>query len=254
METEVGDEDIVLVLTLKKATNLMAADYGGTSDPYVIFTLGEQRQGSSKKVTTLNPIWEPEETFRFKIDDIEEPVIVSVYDSDLVGDDDSLGDALIHLPRYVNAGRTETALRLINPLNGKPECGTVTLEIFVANKMQAFAERHDDVYEYERFDPTAGAWRPSFLLTDPNGGQCHWSTATGNEKDLRWSPVMNDLVDRVPDHWVIASNWGYMMSGGDADGWRYAINFNTDVWYDGQTAASFVRRRRWRRVLRKEGC
>ncbi|KAI9011886.1 C2 domain-containing protein [Phycomyces nitens] len=50
-----------LTVTLVSATNLMAADKSGTSDPYVVFTVnGERVHRSAVIKKTLNPVWKNE--------------------------------------------------------------------------------------------------------------------------------------------------------------------------------------------------
>mmetsp|Transcript_73 Transcript_73/g.369 ORF Transcript_73/g.369 Transcript_73/m.369 type:complete len:280 (-) Transcript_73:159-998(-) len=255
IEDKVPPNADILVLTLKKAENLMAADLGGSSDPYIVFRLGETKFASSRKVATLNPVWEPEETFRFLVDKPEEPdpVIVSVYDHDIVGDDDSLGDALIHLAKHRGKGRTETTLRLINPVNGKAECGTITLDIFLTTKDKAFAERIDDLYEYEQYQRLHMAWTSDFPShKSSEKGPAHWSTVDSGRTE--WSNSMDDLVDELPKGYVVASDWAYMMTHGDSDGWTYASSMSLGVWYDEQQHSSVYRRRRWRRIVRRRGC
>jgi hypothetical protein len=48
----------VLVVHLLRGSQLLARDAGGTSDPYVKISLGEQNVKSSVVPNTLNPVWD----------------------------------------------------------------------------------------------------------------------------------------------------------------------------------------------------
>jgi Ca2+-dependent lipid-binding protein len=58
------DKILEITITLVEGKGLLAGDYTGKSDPYVIFQLGENKYTSKSKTQTLNPTWN--ETFTFK--------------------------------------------------------------------------------------------------------------------------------------------------------------------------------------------
>lgn len=47
-----------VLVTLKSATNIPAADPNGLSDPYVVFTLQKETKQSAVQLRTLTPAWE----------------------------------------------------------------------------------------------------------------------------------------------------------------------------------------------------
>lgn len=90
---------------LKEARNIVAADVGGTSDPYCILTIGDSfskdsiRKGSMVIDKTLTPKWD--ETFLFSVN-VNDMLTVDLFDKDLVGKDDFLGRAQIPLNTLVH--------------------------------------------------------------------------------------------------------------------------------------------------------
>ncbi|KAI9729474.1 MAG: phosphatidylserine decarboxylase [Cirrosporium novae-zelandiae] len=62
------DKSLVLRIAVLKARNLAAKDRGGTSDPYLVVTLGETRQSTSAIPKNLNPEWN--ETFDLPINGV----------------------------------------------------------------------------------------------------------------------------------------------------------------------------------------
>ena len=78
-----------LYVDVFSAKDLMAADFGGTSDPFAIVKVGKHSFTTEIIDKTLNPLWNAQ--FSIPIYDpkshIHENVFVSVYDKDLVGSD-----------------------------------------------------------------------------------------------------------------------------------------------------------------------
>ena len=93
-----------LKMTVKGARDLIAADRGGTSDPYVRLHIGDAVKDAQKtKVLkkTLTPVWE--ETFEFDLDRAQRQdyMTVECFDYDLLGSDDSLGTLDISLDSLI---------------------------------------------------------------------------------------------------------------------------------------------------------
>lgn len=97
-----------IMVTLVKATDLAAADkWKGTSDPYVIFRVGEEKHQSSMLVRTLNPEWKPAETFEFDVDaGAPLPLDVEVWDHDTWVTHDMIGTVSIPLAPLLALGGT----------------------------------------------------------------------------------------------------------------------------------------------------
>ena len=88
-----------LYVQLLKATNLLAADANGLSDPYCKLMLGDQKQRSRKLYKTLEPVWN-NEVFAFAGclgQLVAEPLQLTMYDFDILSSDDKLGEVQIEL-------------------------------------------------------------------------------------------------------------------------------------------------------------
>lgn len=76
----------LLILTVQKAAGLEATDRGGVSDPYVTIQVGKQTaQRTTVKEKTVNPTWD--ERFSFKIESMDDDVVLNVRDNDQRGGD-----------------------------------------------------------------------------------------------------------------------------------------------------------------------
>ena len=65
----------------------------GTSDPYVKVKHKNYKKHSHTVYKNLNPIWNQD--FGFKVRDLSEPIILKVYDEDVLTSDDFMGRGLI---------------------------------------------------------------------------------------------------------------------------------------------------------------
>ena len=76
--------------------DLLAMDRGGVSDPYIKCIHGQDKLFQTKPVAkTVNPMWD--ETFAVHIDNPFKPITFQVFDKDMVGADDFMGEATIEL-------------------------------------------------------------------------------------------------------------------------------------------------------------
>uniref|UniRef100_A0A7S3DCA9 Ras GTPase-activating protein n=1 Tax=Palpitomonas bilix TaxID=652834 RepID=A0A7S3DCA9_9EUKA len=94
-----GKGDRTLIVTVVEARGLAAADSTGFSDPYVKVKIKNgrdtiQTDKTSVQKRTLNPVWNQSYEFEVLSADVLQ---VHVYDHDVVGSDDFLGSALVHL-------------------------------------------------------------------------------------------------------------------------------------------------------------
>ena len=109
------DTPATLKITVLQARNLIAADRGGTSDPYVRLHVGDAMKESKKtKVVkkTLNPTFD--ETFRFRLSSSQRQSTLTLecFDYDLLGADDSLGKFELDLESLVPEEETVRWVRL----------------------------------------------------------------------------------------------------------------------------------------------
>ena len=96
-ESHYGCMKIVLV----SASNLIAADKTGTSDPYAVLKFGGKKKKSKVIKKTLNPVWNEELEFlgeKAKMGLLE----IELFDKDKVGRDDKLGNATVDLSSAID--------------------------------------------------------------------------------------------------------------------------------------------------------
>ena len=96
MGTEASlSEEMRLNVRVIAARNLRAMDFNGFSDPYVKLQVGKQRFKTKVVKMNLNPEWDQE--FSFVVADVREVLKFDVYDEDLIGIDDFLGQVKVPL-------------------------------------------------------------------------------------------------------------------------------------------------------------
>lgn len=78
-----------LLVRVIEARNLLAMDPNGFSDPYVKLQLGKQRFKTKVVKKSLNPSWDEE--FSFRVEDLNEELVLSVLDEDKYFNDDFIG-------------------------------------------------------------------------------------------------------------------------------------------------------------------
>lgn len=104
------------------ATDLLAMDKTGFSDPYITCTIGSQVATTSVQRQTLTPEWDERLEFRTGVGDT---LSIECFDWDLKGDDDPMGDASLDLNVFGEETKTvETTLLL----DGE-RVGSVTLRL-----------------------------------------------------------------------------------------------------------------------------
>ena len=108
----------MVTVRVLRATSLIAADKGGTSDPYVVVQSGSgEKEKTSVKKGTVNPIWD--ETLELSVFDAAAPLSFEVWDHDKIGMNDSLGAGEILLAQC--SPGTPTALRVALSTQGTVE-------------------------------------------------------------------------------------------------------------------------------------
>jgi len=84
----------ILMINLKEAHNLVVADII-TSDPYAVFQVGPQKVKSKVIQNSLNPVWN--QTLQLCIPSLDSELLCSLYDEDLGGKDDFMGECKVDL-------------------------------------------------------------------------------------------------------------------------------------------------------------
>ena len=97
-----------ITVRVLRATDLLAADKGAKSDPYVVVkAAGGKKAKSSAKKGTVNPVWD--ETLKLSVSNANAPIQLQVWDHDKVGKNDLLGSAeisLMHCPPGIPTAMT----------------------------------------------------------------------------------------------------------------------------------------------------
>jgi len=106
-----------LEVHLLQGKNLIAMDRGGVSDPYVRCLHGQDKLFQSRAMPkTVNPSWD--ETFDVHIDNPFKAITLQVFDKDLVGSDDFMGEATVDLTE-MNLLKTEDFLLPLTDANNE---------------------------------------------------------------------------------------------------------------------------------------
>ncbi|KAJ6726239.1 PROTEIN C2-DOMAIN ABA-RELATED 10 [Salix purpurea] len=88
----------LLKLRVKRGINLAVRDLG-SSDPYVVITMGNQKLKTRVVKKNCNPVWNEELTL--SITDLNAPINLTVFDKDTFTVDDKMGDASIDIQPYI---------------------------------------------------------------------------------------------------------------------------------------------------------
>jgi len=94
----------VITVNVLEAKNLVAADKSGTSDPYVVLTLGKQVHKTKVIDKNLQPVWNEEFHFYSFHDQWKEELKVAVFDFDTYSAHDSLGECTVKGKSDLNEG------------------------------------------------------------------------------------------------------------------------------------------------------
>lgn len=101
IKTAVVGQNLVLCLKVIAGRDLEAMDVSGTSDPYVKIQIGNTIKEKTRTIyRNLNP--EFDEDFEVSLNDMAEPMRISVWDSDLLGADDLIGELSIRLDELMD--------------------------------------------------------------------------------------------------------------------------------------------------------
>ena len=109
-----NDPDMSAVLTIGiiAARGLEAMDSNGTSDPYVVVHVGSEKRKTKVIQKDLNPQWN--EKFDILVTDVQGTLRLQVYDKDLIGSDDLIGETMIPLSTIVGKKLTQKWYTILN--------------------------------------------------------------------------------------------------------------------------------------------
>nr|KYP62815.1 Protein kinase C alpha type [Cajanus cajan] len=126
-----------LVVRVIEAKNLPPTDPNGLSDPYVRLQLGKHRFKTKVIKKCLNPKWDEE--FSFKVDDLNEELVISVMDEDKFFNDDFVGQlkvpvSLVFEEEIKSLGTAWYSLLPKSKKSKNKESGEIRLSIYFAQK------------------------------------------------------------------------------------------------------------------------
>lgn len=116
-----------------EARNIPPMDLNGLSDPYVKIQLGKQKFRSKVVKKSLNPQWGEE--FGFRVDDLNEELLVFVLDEDKYFNDDFVGQLRIPVSKVFDSedkslGPSWYSLQPKNKKSKNKDCGEILLTIY----------------------------------------------------------------------------------------------------------------------------
>ncbi|KAL1320445.1 hypothetical protein HN51_065150 [Arachis hypogaea] len=129
-----------LVVRVIEAKNLPPTDPNGLSDPYVRLQLGKQRHKTKVIKKCLNPRWDEE--FSFRVDDLNEELVISVMDEDKFFNDDFVGQlkvpmSLVFEEEIKSLGTAWYSLQPKTKKIKNKEAGEIRLSIYFQQKNAA---------------------------------------------------------------------------------------------------------------------
>uniref|UniRef100_A0A2N9EWF3 C2 and GRAM domain-containing protein n=1 Tax=Fagus sylvatica TaxID=28930 RepID=A0A2N9EWF3_FAGSY len=122
-----------LMVRVIEARNIPPMDLNGLSDPYVKIQLGKQKFRSKVVKKSLNPQWGEE--FGFRVDDLNEELLVFVLDEDKYFNDDFVGQLRIPVSKVFDSedkslGPSWYSLQPKNKKSKNKDCGEILLTIY----------------------------------------------------------------------------------------------------------------------------
>jgi hypothetical protein len=209
-------------------------------------------QRSTVVWTNLNPVWNPPEQFVFCMESMEDldntRLICDVIDYDKYNQNDYLGTCMVvlkHLPLLKEGAVLEQQLDLLDKeTNNRIEGPKVFVQLAVKPSSVVESTHHETVYEYERWTPIGG-WGKSMLPTDKG---C-WSNGDFSEWGSTMAAVESVHIGTQDGRqWASELGWAMQSSGGNSEGWWFAVDLGNREWVDKAGTLHCVRRRKWVRT------
>jgi len=135
---------VFLFAQIIKGDGLLAADFGGKSDPYAVIYVGnKQIHKTGLERQTLNPLWN--ESFKWVGQERTPELRIEIWDWDKFSADDFLGMAVVKLGPLLQNGKSargDTLNLTLTPRDGKKEKITGTIDVKIK-----FAELYTCLHE-----------------------------------------------------------------------------------------------------------
>ncbi|CAH0480840.1 unnamed protein product [Peronospora belbahrii] len=234
-----------LQVTLVCAGDLPASDFGflgmgGKSDPYVVFKIGRISQKSSIVPNSLNPRWEPAETFQFQVERPKEKCLeVHIMDYDRFMKDDCIGHLNLPLAPFLETKQSEIVsyeVEVPPDYDKQKRKSVVFLEITIMPNEQV--DQVLELWENQRYH-IVKKWTIDTHIAGSTERK-RWSSITDANIS---SDAFEDVAPKVPSH-LHAEGWTLDVSQGDDNGWIYAPSF-AGPWQKDPFTLAMVRRRKW---------
>ncbi|CAH0480906.1 unnamed protein product [Peronospora belbahrii] len=243
-----------LIVTLLRANNLPVADtfiQGSASDPFVTFQIDDEYVRSSCVSGTLNPVWQPAETFEFEVPytsrNSERHLVIQVVDNDSFKTDELIG--VLSLPLSIFEARPNEAvvetydLQVPESFNPQESKSSDEMKQKTTIQLDICYEKETDgqktLYVWENEDYRDGKWTPSH-----NNERRHWSSF-----DLQTSSDNFEHVAPQIPQGLEGAGWAYSTKKGDEHGWVYASTY-TGPWASMSSTGCYARRRLWQNNCR----
>ncbi|XP_048225606.1 C2 and GRAM domain-containing protein At1g03370 [Ricinus communis] len=161
-----------LLVRVIEARNLPPMDPNGLSDPYVRVQLGKQKFKTKVVKRNLNPSWGEE--FSFRVDDLNEEIVISVLDEDKYFNDDFVGQLKVPISIIFDAdnkslGTTWYTLQPKNKKSKHKDCGEILLGIcFSHNNKFVDSDYNCDNASQLRKNVDTGTESPSMSFGGPS--------------------------------------------------------------------------------------
>lgn len=261
-DCRLSKDTLILFVIVKRAKELQETGLNLWKHVFVEVKLqpqdnlaGDQLQHTSARPMVLASSgvhWEPAERFQFIVNDAQKSrILVSVFDfsgSEPV----PMGDAVIPLrDMTITSGNVTKKLRLLSPSTGKTT-GEVEIELEPTTLFYAKTTKMEAVFEYQRWQPGIewGSGKHSLLRTDPG----RWSSIDGKKFGADINEVSTNVSPSTGDsnrsNWTVTKPWFVVSTEYDQDGWQYATDFKSVLWFpSANSTISTVRRRVWQREL-----
>nr|XP_014342392.1 PREDICTED: multiple C2 and transmembrane domain-containing protein 2 [Latimeria chalumnae] len=151
-----------LQVKVMKATDLLAADFGGKSDPFCMLELNNDRLQTHTVYKNLNPEWN--KVFTFSVKDIHDVLEVTVFDEDGDKSPDFLGKVAIPLLSIRNGQQMAYVLK--NKDLGTVSKGIIYLEMDVIFNPEYMDLNDDDDDEDEKESEKKGLIEKIHMVQD----------------------------------------------------------------------------------------
>ena len=202
---------------------------------------------SRKVLDDCNPEWKPAQVFEWELDapDTAELEVV-LQDWDRFWSDMVLSTATFKLKPFKDvAAGGDHSVRLISIDTGEEVATTVRMDVLLMEEGHFENIVTQRVFENQRYSPILG-WsseKPGSL----RDGEERWVyVPPGGWGLFKSGPVWSSVAPPIPEGFVVADQGWHLeivSHDDDEDGWMYASDFDSHVWFSTSTALSMVRRR-----------